>query len=232
MNLSEAISFYEHSSQGALKAGESPKSGWRRYVIYDGRHMDDDFGALSSMSFIHLSDGRIIATNDLWSDTSDEGWMRSLPRGALIGNSLKTRMCRPMSTEALALIMDMMGGTSSRLKSGLSDREAYDIHQRFLRFRVDEIPSQTMRTYSDSTTHDARFASPEDAALTHFKVDNGSLEPLYSKEQLRSLDPSITPVYILYGDDGLQEGDVIDECYVYEKPGWGNCVCDVEKFLY
>jgi hypothetical protein len=47
---------------------------------------------------------------------------------------------------------------------------------------------------------------------------------LDSKEKLEGLDPRCTtPVYIKYGTGsncGLKKGDVIDESYVYDKPGW------------
>ena len=53
-----------------------------------GRHVIWNLGAGGSMSFIKLSDGRIIARkNDLWDDRSmasdDYGWSRSVPSGAL-----------------------------------------------------------------------------------------------------------------------------------------------------
>ena len=176
------------------------------------------------MCFIKLSDGRIIATNDLWHDTShDYGWSRSVPNGALVGVSLGTRMCRPKSIEALKLIMHMMlvHHTFCILKSGLSDLEAYEQRNNI---GSGEIPEVTERTYRSSHVY-SRFSSPEGAILTHVKVGDDPLQPFDSKEQLQGLDPSTTPVYILYerkqgSNYALQKGDVIDEYYVYDLPGW------------
>lgn len=175
-----------------------------------------------SMFFIKLIGGRIIATNDLWHDTSgDYGWSRSVPNGALVGVSLGTRMCRPKSFEALNLIMDMMAFNLifCQLKSGLSDLEAYEQHLG----RSGEIPEVTDRTYRSSHVY-TRFSSLEGAILIHVIFGDDPPQPLDPKEQLEGLDPSNTPVYILYEKPGskcaLKKGDVIDECYVYDKPGW------------
>jgi len=108
------------------------------------------------------------------------------------------------------------------LKSGLSDLEAYEQCNKRL---SGEIPEVTKRTYRSSHVYSS-FSSPEGAILTHVKVGDDLLQPLDSKEQLEGFDPSITPVYILYqnGSYGsncsLRKGDVIDEYYVYDKPGW------------
>jgi len=223
MNRSVALSFYQCSSKSTLRGSELSTSGWQRCKVYDGRHWTKDLGVAGSMFFIKLSDGRIIATNDLWHDTSgDYGWSRSVPNGALVGVSLGTRMCRPKSTKALNLIMDMMVDhhTFCHLKSGLSDREAYEQNDNI---GSGEIPEVTERTYRSSHVY-SRFSSPEGAILTHVKVGDDPPQPLDSKEQLEGLDPFNTPVYILYEEQGsicaLKKGDVIDECYVYDKPGW------------
>jgi len=52
------------------------------------------------MIFIKLCEGRIIATNDLWYDSTmssgdDDGWSRSVPSGTLVGCPSKQGCAAP-----------------------------------------------------------------------------------------------------------------------------------------
>lgn len=115
------------------------KSGWERRVIYRDRRMSYTLGHSGAMHFIKLSDGRIVATNDLWCETHD-GWVSSVPPGALIGENLSTHLCRPKSKSTLATLLCLLedpGETASstnavwKTKSELSDIEAYKLRHHY-----------------------------------------------------------------------------------------------------
>lgn len=220
VNRVKAISFYQKASKSSLRRGEEPQTGWQRQTIYSGRHMVNDLGCASSFFIIKLSDGRIIATNDLWNDTSFAGWSTHVPNGALVGASLETNLCGPMSKEDLTCLVNLICPRSSEnyifVRSDLTDKQAYE-----MRGMGRILPKWKSRSYSDSTVF-CSFSSPEGAQLTHFKVGHSPVQPLRSKEQLLELNPSTNnPVYVFYGDgSGLQRGDTIDERYVYDLPGW------------
>eukprot|EP01068_Selenidium_serpulae_P010002 Selendium_serpulae@DN5369_c0_g1_i1.p1 len=204
--------------QGAL---EMPTSGWERSVIYGDQHYEDldSLGYCGGMWFIKLSDGRIIATNDLW----DESWSPSVPTGALVGVRLNTKMCRPKSNKTMGVILDLLSechaGGRLTLKSGLTDKEAFDLTDEI----SGELPEKTPRQYKGPRVF-ASFSSPEGATLTHLKLGEQPIQPLLSTEQLKTIDPTKTSVYLLYGEglNCLQKGDTIDECYVRLLPGWSD----------
>lgn len=224
MNKVVAETFFVCSSKSWLKNSELPQTGWTKCMIHDGRHLPSELGCCGSMQFIKLTDGRIIVTNDLW--YIDWCWTSSVPTGSLIGFSLKTRVCHIRSLHSLNVILDLMDvvHTNCRLRSGLTDREAYtysmipDRHSRNF-----DLPECTPRKYQTDGLFTS-FHSPEGACLTHFKIGNNPLQPLNSKEQLEGLDPTNVSIYILYHNGGrgnyLQKGDEISNYYVYDMPGW------------
>jgi len=167
--------------------------------------------------FIKLTEGRVIVTNDLW--YLDRCWSSSVPTGSLIGVSLKTRVCHIQSLDSLNVILDLMDvvHTNCRLRSGLTDREAYTYS------RNPELPQCTPRKYQTDGLFTS-FHSPEGACLTHLKIGDNPLQSLSSKEQLEGLEPTSVSIYILYYEEGcgnyLQKGDETTNYYVYDMPGW------------
>lgn len=110
MSQEEAIVFYRQSSRASLRDSERNQSGWQRCIIYENRHSPGYLGFGGAMNFCKLSDGRVVLTNDLWDEVRGEnrGWVSAVPRGALIGYKLSTRVCQPVTkagTRALARLV-------------------------------------------------------------------------------------------------------------------------------
>ena len=193
MNNKEALSFYLFSSQERVRQLEPRRSGWSRHVIYRGRHIQGHLGFNGIMHFIKLSDGRVVVTNDLWEDI--DGWVSAVPKRALIGYKLATKWCRPRSKEALSTLMDLVEDRSGhreglnpvwRIRSGLSDAEAYELSERFPR---NQFPASKTRQYRDNRAF-ASFVSPRGSSLTHIKIGDNAVEACQGPKQMQEIDPA------------------------------------------
>lgn len=128
----------------------------------------------------------------------------------------------------------------------LSDRGAY--YELCKKYGTTELPSTscTSRQYKQDTNKggssaavvsSSEFHSPENDAIlvTHIKVgSSGAVEKFRGPKSFRHVDPSKTPVFVLYEEHhpttgsagnststaGLQPGDTINETYVYKLPDW------------
>lgn len=225
MNKDVTLSFCVFSSKSRLAKGEQVASGWQRCTIYKGRHVRGARGFSRSVIFIKLSNGKLIVTNDLWDDTSEQGWVHAVPEGALVGHKLSTRVCHPRSQAAIDVLLGLLvprrWETAPYVtRKGLTDEEAHNLENQF---GYDELPFNLSREYHTPTSH-SYFCSPDDVRISHIKIGTGPVQPFRGADSFDGVDPSCTPVYLLYGKEesyrGLHNGDVINSSYVYDLPGW------------
>jgi len=193
MNNKEALSFYLFSTRERVRHFEPRRSGWSRHVIYRGRHVQGHLGYNGTLHFIKLSDGRVVATNDLWEDL--DGWVSAVPNRALIGYKLATKWCRPKSKDALSTLMSLLeypierrkGFDSTwRIRSGLCDAEAYKLS---VDFPGNQFPAAKTRKLRDEHAL-ASFSSPKGSRLTHIKIGENKVEAFQGPKQLEEIEPA------------------------------------------
>lgn len=162
----EEVSFYMAQAQPGRKMNERGRSGWLRCAIPKSSVW------LSSsherMQFLRLSDGRVVATNNLVLGHKAEDYVSRVPQGEPIAQELKTKIYHPKSKEALGVLLGFLENSDDPLgelfghepiwktKSGLPDKLAYGLYRRF----GEELPEGTSRKYSHSGKS-VRFYSPE-----------------------------------------------------------------------
>ncbi|CAB9530663.1 expressed unknown protein [Seminavis robusta] len=256
----EAISFFVATEPRTFRPNEPARLGWERHIIYKNRRWPNHLGYGAAMIFLKLSDGRIVLTNDLWAGGTSDSQnyiVAQLPPNALIGVILsETRICQPKTKAALQGLLELLKRPLDpiihvhsvwRTKTGLTDEQAWDLagpgpqSTKIVgkkkagknKQTLPQLPQVTRRTHQGQHMQ-STFYSPENAILTHIKLPGRNIQPFLGPEQLQGLDPSTSPIFVLYrsGDTddgllggtrrglGLQNGDTIDETYVYELEDW------------
>ena len=105
-----AVTYYDRGvlNRGAAAGAPVPrKTGWSPCRVFKKQRMPGDtLGYGGAISFIKLSDGRVICTNDLWMGNSE--WCSSVPQGAMTGYKLPTWCCKIRTREALDLLLSVL----------------------------------------------------------------------------------------------------------------------------